>query len=486
MTDTLRRALRRRAWRSGSTTCRRERLRTGNLGRADPRQARRRRHHQPDDLPEGDQPSGDAYDEQLARPGAARRRRRRGGARDHHLRRPLGLRRAAAGLRRHRRRRRPGVDRGRPAAGPRHRHAPSPRPRRCGGWSTGRTCSSRSRPPRRGPARRSPQCLAEGISVNVTLIFSLERYGEVMDAFLDGMEQARANGHDLAAHRLGGVVLRLPRRHRDRQAAGQDRHATRPRRCEGKAAIANARLAYQRYEEVFGTDRWTALAAAGAQAAAAAVGLDRRQGPGVRRHACTSSSWSRPAWSTRCPRRPSTRSPTTARSAATPSAAHYAEAAAGAGRSSPRSASTTTTSCRLLEDEGVEKFEDVAGTSCSSRRPTELEAGRPAESGRMTERPVAGRPTERWRQRRSPSGAAPARSAERRRRAERLASPKDPTLWGPEAEPEAAIRLGWLDLPRAVRALLPQLRAAARASSRPTASTTSCSPAWAAPRSRPR
>src|SRR5687767_10507605 len=41
------------------------------------------------------------------------------------------------------------------------------------------------------------QCLAEGISVNVTLIFSLERYGEVMDAFLDGLERARAAGHDL-------------------------------------------------------------------------------------------------------------------------------------------------------------------------------------------------------------------------------------------------------------------------------------------------
>src|SRR5215213_7991453 len=42
------------------------------------------------------------------------------------------------------------------------------------------------------------QCLAEGISVNVTLIFSLERYSEVMDAFVDGMERARAAGHDLS------------------------------------------------------------------------------------------------------------------------------------------------------------------------------------------------------------------------------------------------------------------------------------------------
>ena len=52
---------------------------------------------------------------------------------------------------------------------------PPPRPRTCGGWSTGRTCSSRSRRPRRA-CRRSPTTIAKGISVNVTLIFSLERY----------------------------------------------------------------------------------------------------------------------------------------------------------------------------------------------------------------------------------------------------------------------------------------------------------------------
>ena len=65
--------------------------------------------------------------------------------------------------------------------------------------------------------------LAEGISVNVTLIFSLERYGEVMDAFLAGLEQAKANGHDLTKMGSVGVVLRVPGRHRDRQAAGEDR-----------------------------------------------------------------------------------------------------------------------------------------------------------------------------------------------------------------------------------------------------------------------
>ncbi len=100
--------------------------------------------------------------------------------------------------------------------------------------------------------------LAEGISVNVTLIFSLTRYDAVMDAYLAGMEQARANGHDLS--RLTSVasffVSRVDSEIDGRLAADSP--------LRGKAAIANARLAYQHYEQVFGSDRWTALAEAGA------------------------------------------------------------------------------------------------------------------------------------------------------------------------------------------------------------------------------
>ena len=101
--------------------------------------------------------------------------------------------------------------------------------------------------------------LAEGISVNVTLIFSLARYDAVMDAFLAGMEQAKANGHDLAA--MGSVasffVSRVDSEVDERLGAGSE--------LRGKAAIANARLAYQHYEQVVGSERWRALAAAGAK-----------------------------------------------------------------------------------------------------------------------------------------------------------------------------------------------------------------------------
>ncbi len=103
------------------------------------------------------------------------------------------------------------------------------------------------------------QALAEGISVNVTLIFSLERYDAVMEAFLAGLEQAQAAGRDLS--RLGSVASFFVSRvdsEIDKQLG--DGHPLR-----GQAAIANAQLAYSRYEQVFSGQRWKALAQAGAQ-----------------------------------------------------------------------------------------------------------------------------------------------------------------------------------------------------------------------------
>ncbi len=107
-------------------------------------------------------------------------------------------------------------------------------------------------------------CLAEGISINVTLIFSLARYTEVIDAFLAGMEAARDNGHDLSgiASVASFFVSRVDTEVDTRldKIGGQAATALR-----GKAAIANARLAYQRYEQAFATDRWRVLRQAGAR-----------------------------------------------------------------------------------------------------------------------------------------------------------------------------------------------------------------------------
>ena len=108
-------------------------------------------------------------------------------------------------------------------------------------------------------------CLAEGISVNVTLIFSLARYDEVLDAFLDGMLAAHRAGHDAVRDRVGGLVLRQPRRHRDRPAAGRDRHRG------GRRAARRARRSRTpgsptpHYERMIASPRWLALAAFGAR-----------------------------------------------------------------------------------------------------------------------------------------------------------------------------------------------------------------------------
>ncbi len=108
------------------------------------------------------------------------------------------------------------------------------------------------------------QCLSEGISINVTLIFSLERYGQVMDAFFAGLEQAGQAGHDLAtiASVASFFVSRMDTEVDKRlDKLGTPEAAT----LRGKAAIANARLAYELYEERFAGPRWEALRQAGAR-----------------------------------------------------------------------------------------------------------------------------------------------------------------------------------------------------------------------------
>ncbi|HEU5427343.1 MAG TPA: transaldolase [Actinocrinis sp.] len=106
--------------------------------------------------------------------------------------------------------------------------------------------------------------LAQGISVNVTLIFSLQRYKAVMEAYLDGMEQAYANGYDLSkiASVASFFVSRVDTEIDKRLKKIGTPQAT---ALLGKAAVANARLAYQAYEEVFGSARWKTLAAKGAK-----------------------------------------------------------------------------------------------------------------------------------------------------------------------------------------------------------------------------
>ncbi|MBG6083474.1 transaldolase [Zhihengliuella flava] len=105
--------------------------------------------------------------------------------------------------------------------------------------------------------------IAEGISVNVTLIFSLDRYRAVINAFMEGLEKAHENGHDLSKiHSVASFFVSRVDTEIDKRldSIGTDE----ARALKGKAGLANARLAYQVYEEQFTTERWSTLESAGA------------------------------------------------------------------------------------------------------------------------------------------------------------------------------------------------------------------------------
>jgi transaldolase len=97
----------------------------------------------------------------------------------------------------------------------------------------------------------------------VTLIFSLERYRAVINAFQAGLEQAKENGHDLSKiHSVASFFVSRVDSEIDKRldALGTEE----AKALKGKAGLANARLAYQVYEELFATERWALLAEAGA------------------------------------------------------------------------------------------------------------------------------------------------------------------------------------------------------------------------------
>jgi transaldolase len=105
-------------------------------------------------------------------------------------------------------------------------------------------------------------CLAEGISINVTLIFSLQRYEQVIDAFMAGLEAA--SGRDLAA--ISSVASFFVSRVDSEVDRRLDEIGTaQAKELRGQAAVANARLAYELFEQRFSDSRWQALAARGAR-----------------------------------------------------------------------------------------------------------------------------------------------------------------------------------------------------------------------------
>jgi len=114
------------------------------------------------------------------------------------------------------------------------------------------------------------QLIADGICVNVTLIFSLDRYAAVKEAFMQGIDERVALGKPVGkvasvasffVSRVDVAVDALL----DKLAQEQPDQADHLKGLRGKAAVANSKLAYRQFEEVFGSPRWQNLAAAGAR-----------------------------------------------------------------------------------------------------------------------------------------------------------------------------------------------------------------------------
>ena len=131
------------------------------------------------------------------------------------------------------------------------------------------------------PAIRA--CLADGININVTLLFALARYGEVIDAWFDAVEQRVGAGlpvgsvASVASFFVSRVDTEVDRR---LEAIGTAAALA----LRGKAAVANAQLAYELFLERFSGDRWEPLRGGRRPRAAAPVGIDIGEEPRLPRH----------------------------------------------------------------------------------------------------------------------------------------------------------------------------------------------------------
>ena len=307
--------------------------------------------------------------------------------------------------------------------------------------------------------RASPAITAAigaGISVNVTLIFSLDRYREVIDAYLAGLEQAKAAGIDLSTiHSVASFFVsrvdteidkRLDAIGTDEALAPQEqgRRRERPARLRGATS------------EVFAGERATALLEAGANRQRplwASTGVKDPRSPTP----CTSPSSSPHGVVNTMPEKTLEATFDHGEIRGDTVTGAYDDARRGARRARARSASTTTTSPRCSSTR-ASRSSSCPGTSCSTPSAPRWR--------RHDERPHRGRATRRGRRRGPPHRPGP-----RGRPRREPASPRrTPTLWGPDAEDEASKRLGWTEAVAVVPPARRRDRGAARASSRPTAS----------------
>ena len=311
------------------------------------------------------------------------------------------------------------------------------------------------------------QAIDEGINVNVTLLFSVEAYARVAEAFIRGLERREEAGESVDVHSVASFFVSRVDTEVDKrlEAAGRSE-------LQGHAAIANARAAYQRSSEIFQGERFAELREAGAPVqrplwASTGVKNPHVLGDEVRRRRSSARTPSTRCRCRRCWRRPS--SPRSAARPADEDPTDDLEALAEAGidldrRHRPaaarrRSTSSSSRSTKLLE--GVESTREAVVTgrppTIEASIPEELEAPMPARVKEAVEEGVAQRI---WR--------------------------KDESLWGGPGVPEIGNRLGWLTISEHDARAGRRAERASPSRSAPTASPTPFCSGWAARASAPR
>lgn len=115
------------------------------------------------------------------------------------------------------------------------------------------------------------QAISEGMSVNVTLLFSVQSYIDTAWAYIGGLEKRAAAGEDIskiasvASFFLSRIDVMIDGQLDEKLATAEGDAKAKLEAIKGKVAIANAKVAYQKYKEIFGSDRWQALADKGAK-----------------------------------------------------------------------------------------------------------------------------------------------------------------------------------------------------------------------------
>ena len=276
------------------------------------------------------------------------------------------------------------------------------------------------------------KAISVGINVNITLIFSLKRYAEVMEAYLSGLEDHIAAGHSI--HHIASVasffVSRVDSKIDPRLPDGSP--------LKGKAAIANAKLAYDAYEQTFSTRRWENLKVKGAR---------------VQRPLWASTSTKNPAYpdtiyidSLIGPDTVNTVPPATLESFRDHGVAEVTitrdlDQAQDALKQLEAAGISMDVVTQELEEEGVQAFADAFAQLLKTIDERRMSAA--SALGPITDA-VARRIAQ------LEADAVPARLWQH-----------DPTLWAadPEGQAEVQKRMGWLDSPEKARQLLPSYKA---------------------------